>query len=86
VSAVADGVKSGAHVLAAVRVHVARVPRPNVEEALEVRDGATVQEVLRAMRVPPDAVVVLREDRPLPVDAPVRDGERLRVLTVFSGG
>jgi len=69
-----------------VRVHVARVPRPNVEQTLDVRDGATVQDVLRKMNVALDAVVVIRDDQPVPVDAPVREGERLRVLTVFSGG
>jgi sulfur carrier protein ThiS len=69
-----------------VRVRVLRVPRPNIEETVDVRDGATVEELLRSMRLPPDAVIVLREDRPLPVDAAVAEGDRLRVLNVFSGG
>ena len=65
---------------------MSRIPRPNVDEPVTVRDGSTVQDVLRAIQVPPDAVIVMRDDAPLPVDAPVRDGERLRVLTVVSGG
>lgn len=69
-----------------MRVHVCRVPRPNVEQSLDVRDGARVFEVLRAAQIPPDSVVVVRDDRPLPVDAPVRDGDRLRVVSVYSGG
>jgi sulfur carrier protein ThiS len=69
-----------------VRVQVRRLPRPNVDEDVEVRDGATVHDVLRVIGVAPDAVVVMREDAPLPVDAPVAAGERLRVFAVFSGG
>lgn len=69
-----------------MRVRVARVPRPNVEQELEVRAGALVQDVLKTMAVPLDAVVVLRDGQPLPVDAELVDGDRLRVVNVFSGG
>ena len=67
-------------------VRVARLPRPNVEQEVAVHEGATVLDVLRAVGVPPDAVVVLRDERPVPVDERVAAEDRLRVLTVFSGG
>lgn len=63
-----------------------RVPRPNVAQPVSVKEGSSVLEVLRALAIPPDAVVVLREESPVPVDASVREGDRLRVVNVFSGG
>lgn len=67
-------------------VYVTRVPRPNVEERLELAGAATVIHVLRRLQAPPDSVVVLRGDAPLPVDAALSDGDRIRVVGVFSGG
>lgn len=69
-----------------MRVRLVRVPRPNVAEEVEVREGATVLEALGRLDVPPDAVVVLRGPTPIPLDAPVVAEETLRVLTVYSGG
>ncbi len=69
-----------------MQVQVVRVPRPNVEQPVTVDAGARVADVLRALKIPPDAVIVMRDDAPLPLDAPVEDGTRYRVITVFSGG
>lgn len=69
-----------------MQVHVTRVPRPNTTQPVEVREGATVAEVLRRIQVPVDAVVVIRGETPIPADAPVSEGDRLRVVNVFSGG
>lgn len=67
-------------------VTVSRLPRPNVEETVTLDGDATVQAVLRRLTIPLDAVIVLRGDHPLPSDAPVADGDRLKVISVFSGG
>lgn len=69
-----------------MQVIVRRVPRPNTATPVEVPTGATVLEVLRRAGVPPDAVVVLRDGIPLPLDARVATDEELRVVNVFSGG
>lgn len=70
----------------AVKVTVARVPRPNVSQTLDVPSGTEVGDIVRQVGAHPDAVIVIREERPLPLDAPVRDGDVLRVVNVFSGG
>lgn len=67
-------------------IHVARIPRPNVEEPVTVPEAATVATVLRLLKIPPDAVLVVRGEDPVPLDAPVAEGERLKIVTVFSGG
>lgn len=63
-----------------------RFPRPNVEQDVTIDGEATVARVLRELRIPPDSVLVVRGNEPVPLDAPAREGELLRILTVFSGG
>jgi sulfur carrier protein ThiS len=69
-----------------VKVTVARVPRPNVSEALDVPEAATVAEVVRRVGAHPDQVIVIRDETPIPLDASVREGDVLRLVNVFSGG
>lgn len=69
-----------------MQVTVARVPRPNVAQSFEVPAGAKVSDVLRKVGAHPDQVIVVRNEQPLPVDAPVNEGDVLRVVNVFSGG
>ena len=69
-----------------MQVIVCRVPRPNVAAPVDVPAGANVLDVLRRMGTPPDAVIVLRDGTPLPLDAPVEANDELRIVNVFSGG
>jgi sulfur carrier protein ThiS len=67
-------------------VVIARLPRPNVPQRVQIPAGATVLDALRRLGTPPDAVVVLREGTPIPLDATLHEGDDLRVFNVFSGG
>lgn len=69
-----------------MQVTVARVPRPNVAQAFDVPESATVESVLRLVGAKPDAVIVLRGETPIPLDARLESGDVLRVVNVFSGG
>lgn len=69
-----------------MQVVVSRVPRPNVATPIDLPDGASVMEALKRLGVAPDAVVVLRQGTPLPLDAGLEAGDELRVVNVFSGG
>ncbi len=55
-------------------------------ETVEVPLNSTGLGLLRALKLAPDAHLVVRGDRPLPLDEPLEDGERLTVLSVVSGG
>ena len=50
------------------------------------RSRATVEDIIRAHGMRPDAVVVLRGTTPIPITESVADGEELQVLEVVSGG
>lgn len=69
-----------------MRITVARVPRPNVAQDFDVPETATVEAVLRLVGAKPDAVIVLREETPIPLDARLESGDALRIVSVFSGG
>lgn len=61
------------------------VPR-RVERTVELRTGATGLDLLRSLGLPPDAHLLIRDDTPVPLDAPLQEGERIRVVGVVSGG
>lgn len=56
------------------------------ERSIDVPADATVADLLRALDIRRDLVVVFRADRPIPDSDRVADGETLRVLRVVSGG
>lgn len=55
-------------------------------ETVEVAAGATVADVVEALGMEPQAHVVVRGGDPLPLDAPVADGDALELVRVVSGG
>lgn len=49
-------------------------------------DGPTAADVVRALGWHPEAHLVIRGETPLALDAPVEDGDELKVLRIVSGG
>ncbi len=56
------------------------------EEALELAPSARGIDLLRALRLAPDAHILVRGGAPIPIDEALADGERIRVIGVVSGG
>ena len=56
------------------------------EESVELGSAARGLDLLRALRLAPDAHILIRGDAPIPADAALQDGERIRVIGVVSGG
>ena len=52
----------------------------------ELPEGASGVDLLRSLGLAPDAHILVRGDVPIPIDEPLRDGERVRVISVVSGG
>ncbi len=61
------------------------VPR-RTEETVDLKAGARGLDLLQALRLPPDAHLLVRGDTPIPVDETLHDGDRIRVIGVASGG
>ena len=71
----------------ALRLHVTLhgFPPPR-ERELDLPEGARADDAPRSLGIRPELVLVFRDDRPLPGDEPLRDGDRVRILRVVSGG
>jgi sulfur carrier protein ThiS len=54
--------------------------------SVEKRDGWTLIEVLKDIGSPVDGVIVLSDDRPIPVDTYIKDLVSIVVINVASGG
>ncbi len=68
-----------------VQVVAELVPR-RTEVAVALDSDATGEDLLKVLRLPPDAHLLVRGDIPIPIDEPLHDGERIRVIGVVSGG
>jgi len=54
--------------------------------SVDLPPGATGLDLVRALGLAPDQHVIVRGETPIPEDAPLQDGERIRVIAVVSGG
>lgn len=69
-----------------MRIHVTFRPRRQGDAVVEVADGARAQDVLSATGQSPDSTVVVRNGTPISESAVLVDGDRLMLLSSFSGG
>ena len=56
------------------------------EEILELGPSPTGLDLLRTLRLAPDAHILVRRDVPIAADEPLVAGERIRVVGIVSGG
>lgn len=56
------------------------------ETPMDLARKATGLDLLNALGLAPDAHLLVRGDVPIPLDEPLSDGERIRVIAVVSGG
>lgn len=69
-----------------MRVHATLHGFAEKERELDLAVDAKADDAPRALGIRPELVLVFRGDRPLPADEPLREGDRLRILRVVSGG
>jgi sulfur carrier protein ThiS len=68
-----------------VRVEVELHPG-NVRKPVELPPNATGIDLVRALGLAPDVHILVRAETPIPEDEALREGERIRVVAVVSGG
>lgn len=56
------------------------------EEAVDLEPNARGLDLLRELRLAPDAHILVRQDAPIAADEILADGDRIRVVGVVSGG
>ena len=53
---------------------------------LNLPKTALVVDTLKKLEIPPDTVIITRNKKPIPIDTPLEDDDKLDVLRVVSGG
>ncbi len=56
------------------------------EKFIELGNGSKVVDALNAATINPESVLVKRQNRLIPHDATLKDGDILELVTVISGG
>src|SRR5438132_1494020 len=65
---------------------VAEILPARQEQEVKLGERATGSDLLRALRLAPDAHILVRGDAPIAIDERLVDGDHIRVLAVVSGG
>jgi len=68
-----------------VRVFVNILGREG-EKMIDLEDGADSCSVIERVELFPDAVIVKRNGKVIPLDEPLSEGDRLTLILVASGG
>ena len=69
-----------------MRVTATILPTKKETVSVELPDGSTVEDLVRALSYLPDGWVAVRDGRPIPMDEPLSDGDDVRLISVVSGG
>ncbi|UCE44802.1 MAG: MoaD/ThiS family protein [Methanobacteriota archaeon] len=67
-----------------VTVHLLPIRRET--KALELRDAATVEELIRTLGLLPDGWIAVSDGEPVPIDHVLSDGDVVKLVSVVSGG
>lgn len=57
-----------------------------IDKEIRKVDASSPMEALEALYLHPDSYLILRENMPIPIDEPLRDGDVIRAVRVASGG
>ena len=63
-----------------------KLQRSNEVKQIEINPNSTVQDVLSKIDIKPDTVIIMRSNKPIPIDDEITDGQELTILQVSSGG
>lgn len=53
---------------------------------LNLTTGAPAGDSLKELKIPPDTVIITRDGKPIPIDTPLRNNDKLSIIRVLSGG
>lgn len=76
----------GAPTLSAMRVAATILPTKKETVPVELPEGSTVEDLVRALSYLPDGWIAVRGERPIPADEPLSDGDEVKLISVVSGG
>ena len=58
----------------------------NVVTSVPLADGSTAADLLASLHLLPDTHIFLRDNAPIPIDEPLKEGDSIKMIRVASGG
>jgi sulfur carrier protein ThiS len=65
---------------------IVKLSRSNEEKQITIDKKSTVSKVLKKIGLKPDTVIVMSNEKPIPITEKLIDGQKLTILQVSSGG
>ena len=56
------------------------------ELSVELPKGSDGMQLMKSLKLAPDVHILFRDDAPIPIDTQMREGDRIRIIAVVSGG
>jgi sulfur carrier protein ThiS len=63
-----------------------KISRTNETKEVNLKNGTSVLSLLKKLNIKPDTIIVLNNNKPIPIDDELKNGEELTILQVSSGG
>ncbi len=63
-----------------------KLSRNNETKNIQLEKGSKAKDVLKKINLKPDTVIIMIDNKPIPIDEKIADGQELTVLQVSSGG
>ncbi len=67
-------------------VKVKLFPREKKFKNVNLKDNAIGQDLLEKLSLQPDAYIISRQGNPIPLDEKLKEGEKISIIHVVSGG
>jgi sulfur carrier protein ThiS len=67
-------------------VRVTLLPQENDIKDIEIKTGATGEDLLEKLNLPIDAHIITRDSSPIPIDEELKDHDEIGIIRVVSGG
>lgn len=69
-----------------IEVSVKTFPRGEVDKSVKLAEGSSVLDLIKKLDMRPDNWIATRDNKAIPDDSPLKDGDSIRLLSVVSGG
>ena len=64
----------------------AKLLRTKETKKINLETGSTVEYLLKKIKLKPDTLIVMSNNKPIPLDDVLNDGQELTIIQVASGG
>ena len=65
---------------------IVRIVNDNHKHKLDLSESGTPFDALKMLQIPPDTVIVTKDERPIPLDTQLKSNDEIAIIRVVSGG